>query len=636
MKKAVQCVKRRWNVLLWVVSIFCLAAADAQPITTYHRSIENMVGDPEQIDSITHFPYFLYKKHEVAGVGQFYLDSRVDIIKNVLRAGNVWEPEIIALLEQHIKPGSSVLDIGAHIGAHTLTMSRLVGTAGKVYAFEPQKKLFTELVMNLDLNACVNVTAMRCAVGAEHGEVEMAPPVADNEGGTAIGAGGDSAPMMPIDALELDNLSLIKIDVENFEYQVLMGAEATIKRNLPYLIIEIMGNVYEPILDRQEKIQKTFHYLQALGYTLKYIEGSWSDWLAIPPSAPAECPSVAIFTYKVWGHPQWDPEAVKSGIHGSEESVIYVADQLATLGYQVTVFGDPPEGSAYSNADANPRYVAIGSDEESRFDIGISWRMVHAGKRLRQRCKAVYFWPHDTPGYSPSDEECCAFDDVLWQSRWQRQQWIAANPAFLRFEKIFGNGVNLEQFQTVEERKNPYSCIYSSNYGRGLSVLLDVWPKIKERYPEATLDVYYGRNHWGLLNTEQEEKLYQQLQQLVSLGVTERGCVSHEELNRAYAEASFWTYPCMAPETFCITGLRAQLAGAVPVIINSSALKETIVGGYRCQCADRFCDLLLQAMGDVSTISIEQRSHLGDHVKERYTWKKIAQQWNVLFEKDLR
>ena len=157
-----------------------------------------------------------------------------------------------------------------------------MGNEGRVIAFEPQIKLYSELVMNMLLNKCQNVIAYRCALGDMIKSIEMSPSVAGNEGGTPIGRGGDIAEMITLDSLNLDNVSFIKIDVENFEYEVLFGAEQTIRRNRPYMIIEIMGNVYSPIPNREELVQKTIRMVEQMGYSLKYIDGSWSDWLATP------------------------------------------------------------------------------------------------------------------------------------------------------------------------------------------------------------------------------------------------------------------------------------------------------------------------------------------------------------------
>ena len=223
------------------------------------------------------------------------------------------------------------------------------------------------------------------------------------------------------------------------------------------------------------------------------------------------------------------------------------------------------------------------------------------------------------------------FDDVLWLSKWQREQYSSVNPPFEKFSRIFGNGINPEQFEPIQERENPYSCIYGSNYGRGLEQLIDLWPIVKHRFPRATLDIYYGwQSGWGMFSAHQEKILRGKIERLS--GVTEHGQVGHDELNQAYAKASFWTYPCQFPETFCITALRAQFAGAIPVVIQGAALHETVRHGYRCTRPDEYLQLLSRALGDAEKITLDERKKMSEFISNEYTWKVIANKFNQLFE----
>ncbi len=123
-----------------------------------------------------------------------------------------------------------------------------------------------------------------------------------------------------------------------------------------------------------------------------------------------------------------------------------------------------------------------------------------------------------------------------------------------------------------------------------------------------------------------------QIANLADFGVKDHGLVGHEELNRAYEKASLWTYPCVAPETFCITGLRAQMAGAVPVIIEGSALNETVRYGYKCGSQEEYLGALLKALKEADKITVADRQKMGDFILKEYTWKVLAEKWKKLFE----
>lgn len=341
---------------------------------------------------------------------------------------------------------------------------------------------------------------------------------------------------------------------------------------------------------------------------------------------------IGIFTFQVPGVDSWDPDSIHSGITGSEEAVIYMSQELASLSCEVVVFGDPPLNSIHSIPSANPRFVSQDFALSEPLDVAVAWRSLQIARILKERgiAKKVYLWPHDTLHEQIPSE---GLDGVLWLSSWQRKQWISFSPEFERFQEVFGNGIDPSQFNPIRPRENPYSCIYGSNYGRGLEVLLKIWPEVKQNCPRATLDIYYGWNHWGLLSPHTEEWMRSSITQLAD--VKEHGLVGHEELNRAYARTSLWTYPCIKPETFCITALRAQLSGAIPVVLLGTALEETVRNGFLCRKERDYVPLLLSALEQAGNVSQQQREEIGQFILHEYTWKMLAARWKSYFQVDL-
>lgn len=241
----------------------------------------SIVDSPEPNSYI--FSSSNYNIYHVEGVGSFYIDNGFDFLKNQLRNGYAWEPYIIELLEKYIQPGTTAIDIGAHIGTHTMTMSKCVGEMGKVIAFEPQLKLFAELSENIKLNDLTNVFPFRHAIGNfQNKKIEMNPATELSEGSTSIGSGGDLVTMITLDSINLSNVSLIKIDVEGFENEVLDGAKQTIMKNRPVIIIEIMGGYSWDTCPNhiKEKIFHTVSKLQGWNYTVTRF--ATYDYLATP------------------------------------------------------------------------------------------------------------------------------------------------------------------------------------------------------------------------------------------------------------------------------------------------------------------------------------------------------------------
>jgi FkbM family methyltransferase len=243
-----------------------------------------LLDDRKEMETyLASLPEGVYRVHDVPTLGKFYLDDIKDVIKDRLRKGSTWEGDLVRLFSEHVKPGSTVIDAGAHIGVHTLPLAALAGPQGRVYAFEPQKKIYRELVHNLRLNGVGNAVPLRFALGRGVGVIEMESTVSGNEGHTAVGRGGDRAELRSIDSFAFKNVSFIKIDVEGFEDEVLEGARLTIARHRPVIMVEIQGGYFfieQAPPEIQAKVAATRALLTGMGYNVRRIRGY--DYLATP------------------------------------------------------------------------------------------------------------------------------------------------------------------------------------------------------------------------------------------------------------------------------------------------------------------------------------------------------------------
>ena len=260
--------------LLFVLSLCTLAAS------TFDDDFQKYLDE---------FPFEHYSVAVVQGQGKFYIDPIPDCIKGFLRDGNVWEPHIIKLLRQHVKKGTVAVDIGAHIGTHTVRMAKFVGPTGKVVAIEPHPKHFRELYWNCKLNNVDDVVELHhCAVGGSERMVRIKSGPAGNEGHAEIARDdekdGAAVLMRTVDSFNLNNVSLMKIDVENFEEEVLRASRETIQRNRPVIIIEILGGSwfhYETVSpELRVEIERIKNILGDMGYRIERVYGC--DFLAIP------------------------------------------------------------------------------------------------------------------------------------------------------------------------------------------------------------------------------------------------------------------------------------------------------------------------------------------------------------------
>ena len=175
-----------------------------------------------------------------------------------------------------------VIDVGAHIGTHTIAMARLVGDEGLVFAFEPQVKIYQELLVNLDLNEITNVHTYFAALGESQSRISMIPPPVYNEGHASVGEGGNRVELKTLDSYQFTDVSVIKIDVEGAENGVLKGARQTITQNKPVILIEIMGghDFDSATPEVKAKIQSTLDLLTELGYETTKVQEH--NYVALP------------------------------------------------------------------------------------------------------------------------------------------------------------------------------------------------------------------------------------------------------------------------------------------------------------------------------------------------------------------
>jgi FkbM family methyltransferase len=150
-----------------------------------------------------------------------------------------------------LRPGNVAVDVGAHIGYFSCILSRLVGSSGKVFAFEPSPENFPLLVHNLSQRRALNTIPVQAAVSDEPGQPLLY--VSPGHSNHSLFPGyTKSEGALPVDAVSLDqylnsvgidHLDLIKIDAEGAEPRILAGMKSILSANSQIvLIIEINPN----------------------------------------------------------------------------------------------------------------------------------------------------------------------------------------------------------------------------------------------------------------------------------------------------------------------------------------------------------------------------------------------------------
>lgn len=206
---------------------------------------------------------------------------------NSLLTNNPYELKMINdYLRSFILNSQNILDIGSHIGFHSIAYSR-INPSAKIIAFEPQKMVFDLLAENLETNSIKNVTALNMAVSNKAGIFSLSRSIPDghnantnieygtdkefNLGGVSLGKAGELVNTTIIDDLKLENLDFVKIDVEGAESLVMLGGIETIKKYRPAICFESNFKTITPDMKEMFGIQDAkmpMDILRELGYTV--------------------------------------------------------------------------------------------------------------------------------------------------------------------------------------------------------------------------------------------------------------------------------------------------------------------------------------------------------------------------------
>ena len=170
-----------------------------------------------------------------------------------------WEqPCLEQLFLPHADAIECVYDIGANIGNHTVYFATHAKKA-KVFSFEPVPSTFELLKKNVEQNGLSDrVTLFQCALGAQEGSARMQVNAKGSSIANICEDGNQEVPLKRLDDMKLPPPDFVKIDVEDYELEVLKGMERTLRESSPVLWVEIFAD--------NKDMGETHQFLSSLGY----------------------------------------------------------------------------------------------------------------------------------------------------------------------------------------------------------------------------------------------------------------------------------------------------------------------------------------------------------------------------------
>lgn len=175
------------------------------------------------------------ENQKIIDLGEFSLLTSLNNLQELIYEGE-YEPYTTAIFKALVKPGMTIIDIGANNGYYTVLANTLMDNKGIVWAFEPDPRSYSDLLYNIELNSLKNIRTACKAISNKNGKSIMyTSPYKTGESSLFKGYYQTNKIEIEVETVKLDDIlegepDIIKIDTEGSELAVLEGAERLLTR----------------------------------------------------------------------------------------------------------------------------------------------------------------------------------------------------------------------------------------------------------------------------------------------------------------------------------------------------------------------------------------------------------------------
>lgn len=393
-----------------------------------------------------------------------------------------------------------------------------------------------------------------------------------------------------------------------------------------------LANEYIQFLKNNNVPLHSFDFLKDYGKFGLNVEGIFQTKSATKFSKEECLKTKNILFYTGFSDVEWNYTYIaNNALGGSEKAVAYLSTNFPK-DYTIYVSGD-----VLSEEFDNVKYIHLRDlnklFESMPFHTVICSRYVSFLELFKSASYyQFYIWAHDVHlihyGSILNETEIVAkwdkyIDGCVCQTEWHANEYKKKYPQITNKTHIINNGINTSLFPLVN-KKQTNKFIYTSRTERGLTILLDLWPKILENLPDAQLVI----STYTKFPLNKDEERVKTVIDKYPESIKHLGQLNTEQLYLEMSSSEYWLFPSIYPETSCITALEMLMSEVICLYYPYAGLTCTMKDyGIQIQRGNELEKLI--EISENETKKQELRIN-GRQYAESCSWAERASIWSKL------
>ena len=327
------------------------------------------------------------------------------------------------------------------------------------------------------------------------------------------------------------------------------------------------------------------------------------------------------------GWNKWDGSTFyKKGLGGSETFTVRYAETLQKFGNKVVVFCDCEKETTVNDIEYKP--IGMVCEFVSIYNICkcIVNRYYEYMYMTVLHNIDTYMVFHDLFDKNTLICDRPKLKGIYCVSKWHLDKFLEIKPELRNKSYVISCGIDMKEF-SQPVIKQPGKFIYPSFPNRGLLPLLEMWPAIIDKFPDAELHIFCDtKNNWV---QKYHKPVIDRVEKLLKTtkNVINHGWVNPGTLRNHWLESEYWFYPCTFEETCCMVAYEAAASKTLCISNNLAALNESIGDRGVCipgdDCRDK--DWQSEAISRLISIMNDKDNKRRYYIDKNYEWIQTKQ-----------